>query len=286
MQEDQVAVSGVTRREFFMPWTKSGASGTKQPQEIEPREHLRERSRRSFLKLLLAVCTALGASKNSTLPANAESPNREAQAARSHRDFTPLDTQNTMSEVLGGTLEHSRTAIETSLMRLGNLALEKVMDYLRMPHGDAYLTDPKVQEELIQLLTRGDINKVLKYVILPPIGEETLARLAPSMIVDHIGASSQAPWVGILSSLLFAFSHNFVGNDEMTGDPILSTKIPISQFIVGVLLWRLMREKGFSHALMSHTLYNVESLAIAKLLLETYPGNNTEAALKILRGSP
>lgn len=284
MQQENSAKDGVTRREFLLPWIRSRAVDAKPAQHIE-RYDKGVLSRRAFLKLIFVMCTALGAT-TSNIPASAESMNSAEQSPLPDQNFTPLDDPEEALGPVETSLELAQTAIETSLMRLGNLALEKVMDYLRMPHGDAYLTDPKVQEELIQLLTRGDINKVLKYVILPPIGEETLARLAPSMIVDHIGASSQAPWVGILSSLLFAFSHNFVGNDEMTGDPILSTKIPISQFIVGVFLWRLMREKGFSHALMSHTLYNVESLAIAKLLLETYPGNNTEAALKILRGSP
>ena len=99
---------------------------------------------------------------------------------------------------------------------------------------------------------------------------KTIFHLLPSKIIDQFSKDKKSHWweVGILVSLLFGFAHNL---DFDEGGLKFQKAMPLSQFMGGLFYWYLMRERGFSHAVLAHSTHNATVLAIGKLLYKIFP---------------
>jgi membrane protease YdiL (CAAX protease family) len=156
---------------------------------------------------------------------------------------------------------YSETTIEQGLMILAKLLVSKVFEQLKIAHGNKSLKS----EELIQFLQEKPLEGLIELGFIGPAMEETIFRLLPSVL---IGKQGQRCDVGIPTSALFALIHNIEGDQLNTLK--LAKSIPIAQFLGGLFYWYLMREKGFSHAVLGHTINN-SAYFIGQLLLRAYP---------------
>lgn len=106
-------------------------------------------------------------------------------------------------------------------------------------------------------------------VVLAPPLEEALFRFLPSWILSHW--TKDTSWgVGVPVSLAFAYTHNFQ-DIEPNKYTFLKDKLPISHFMAGLYFWKLMRERGFSHATTAHGVGNFASQMTARLLNKFVP---------------
>jgi len=105
-----------------------------------------------------------------------------------------------------------------------------------------------------------------KFVADAPLLEEALCRLVPSLMVDMAGGKGKQWGVGIPATLAFALFHNVTpagsGHNNL---PIGFNKelnlavVPAAQFVMGLFAWHLMRERGYAHAVVFHSLCNLPS---------------------------
>lgn len=56
---------------------------------------------------------------------------------------------------------------------------------------------------------------------------------------------------------------------RLTNKLELTKTVPLSQFMGGLFCWYLMREKGFSHAVLAHSINNATEYSIGKYLYES-----------------
>ncbi|HEV7424713.1 MAG TPA: hypothetical protein VGO21_06045, partial [Candidatus Paceibacterota bacterium] len=56
--------------------------------------------------------------------------------------------------------------------------------------------------------------------------------------------------------------------------------VPLSQFMGGLLYWYLMRERGYSHAVLAHSINNSVPFSIGALLFKIYPPEKAEKIIK------
>lgn len=88
-----------------------------------------------------------------------------------------------------------------------------------------------------------------------PLAEEAIFRLFPSFLIDTlVGRNKKRYWrVGIPGSVLFGVVHS-IGTDP--NDNLVLESLPVTQTMGGLFQWYLMREKGFSHAVLAHGAHN------------------------------
>lgn len=99
-------------------------------------------------------------------------------------------------------------------------------------------------------------------VIGPPI-EEALFRFLPSWIISRW--TNDTAWgAGVPISLAFAYIHN-LQEVEPNKFRFLKDKLPISHFMAGLYFWKVMREKGFSHAATAHGVGNFVAMMTMRI---------------------
>lgn len=176
------------------------------------------------------------------------------------------------------TKEHSytETAIEQSLIMGANYVAEAIFEKLKIEHGNKTLN----VEDIIEYFRDKPIDGLLKVGILGPVIEETLFRALPSGLFIN-KKDAQHRWdIGIPVSLLFALSHNL--KQEEWGELQFVKSVPFSAFIGGLFYWYLMREKGYSHAVMAHSINNTIPMSIGILLFKAYPEERATEIVKKL----
>ena len=151
---------------------------------------------------------------------------------------------------------------------------DAIFEKLKIEHGNQSLSD----EEIIEYLRDKPISGLLEVGVLGPIIEEALLRALPSGFIDK--NDKRTRWeIGIPTSLLFALFHNL--KRENSGELQFVKSVPIGQFMEGLFYWYLMREKGFSHATMAHSINNAIPMSIGILLFKKYP--EEEKAKEMIR---
>ncbi len=169
-----------------------------------------------------------------------------------------------------------RTLMETQLLIIGEILSELTMRALGIQRG--HREDP---EDLVRLLTEERWKAILAMVVVGPFFEEASFRLFPSLVIGKKGKRWE---VGVPISVIFALAHNLQKDKVSGGIKFNKEFIPLPQFLAGIYYWYLVRERGFSHAVLAHATNNGLAMAVmlATLLLKNYPprdsqGKNGEA---------
>ncbi len=165
--------------------------------------------------------------------------------------------------------QYAETISQTALLALGNVVSIAVFKKLGYKVGNAG-TDQEYKR-IQNDLREKPIETFMTAAVIFPTFEELLFRGIPQAILarsdearEQRGEKRSLRWdVGIPLSAVFAGIHNFTEKGFSTDT------IPLPQFLGGVFLWYLTRERGFDHAVLAHAENN--TIALSKMLLETYP---------------
>lgn len=216
-----------------------------------------ELSRRDFLKFLGVLGAGAAMEHVGIKTASAEPAEPEIQI---------------VSEIENNSIEsYSETAIEQSLWIAAKVLTNHIFEELKINTGNASLSD----EEIKRWVEKTPILPLFTSTMLGPLVEEFAWRALPSSMIDK--NDNRINWnVGIPISAIFALSHNLKLKKELPGIEILGDSIPVTQFMGGLFYWYLMREKGYSHAVMAHSMSNTIPLAIATYLYKAYPEGSGE----------
>lgn len=90
-------------------------------------------------------------------------------------------------------------------------------------------------------------------VVAAPLGEELIARKAPSDALYKRGITGPQKAFGTAAALVFAAGH--AGKDA----------VPVTQFAGGLNYWRLQRGRSYKHAVVAHATHNSLSLLTGAL---------------------
>lgn len=144
--------------------------------------------------------------------------------------------------------EKSPSLVNTALVAattkvVQDRCLPEIAKRFRIPLGTG-----ETEHELID-----NLNHPLRYlvdgVIIAPLFEEPMHRLIPSTILGkhrrHVAAA-------VLSAAVFAYSHNITAAGGFE-----TKKVPLHQFVGGLLYWEIMQDRGFKHALVAHATRNL-----------------------------
>lgn len=108
------------------------------------------------------------------------------------------------------------------------------------------------------------LETTIDVTITGPLFEEATTRYLPSVIV---GEFAKIKWgTGIVSSLVFAVMNNYVGKKtegEITHFPFKNDILPLTPFVSGLWFWKMLRERGPLHALVSHMTINTIGSAVS-----------------------
>jgi len=279
-----------TRREFFkkfVPSPEDNAEAVPLPETENSTTEQPILSRRSFIKFLGAMGASVAleqigvktakAQGNEDAEKNPETENQESisqeKSVTEPKPETSTKTQRPGEEQENKEGSYMETVVEQSLMMGAKHIASAIFEKLKIEHGNPLLSD----EKIIEYLRDKPISGLLEAGVLGPIIEEALFRALPSGFIDKNDKRSR--WeIGIPTSLLFALVHNL--KKEESGELQFAKSVPISQFMGGLFYWYLMREKGYSHATMAHSMNNAIPLSIGILLFKAYPEGK---ALKITR---
>lgn len=147
-----------------------------------------------------------------------------------------------------------RSVIEAQLLAIGNELLIRLFPKGALGNAAASLSRSEV---------RFDSVTYAKIALFGPAFEEVIFRLLPFLFIGN------SWYVGIPTAAVFAVGHNLAAGNFL--DDIKDLKrIPVPQFLAGILFWYLIKEKGFSHAVVGHMSYN-SSLYVAHYLDALYP---------------
>ena len=116
-------------------------------------------------------------------------------------------------------------------------------------------------DNLAQIPRRKMFGYLAYLAVGAPLFEEGLFRALPSGVAASLGAEGTAWPTGLGTSLAFAAIHR---KNDKTGE----TTLPIEQFNLGLLTWWLQRNRGYSHAVLSHTLNNLPTTLITGAVYE------------------
>jgi len=168
-----------------------------------------------------------------------------------------VDTVLGKGESASASYEYSETALECALVVIGKIILTYYLKELGINVGNAAI-DEKALEKIMK-------SKKLEACLTSPIEEEFIFRLLPSLL-------SSSWLMGAVSSLAFAYTHNFryaVSGEKESGIVFDTEKIPVTQFIGGIFYWYLLKERGFSYAVLGHCQNNTTAL-VAEFLMDRF----------------
>lgn len=166
---------------------------------------------------------------------------------------------------------------ESTVLNAGGNVLGEVLKKIGVPIGNAYLEEKnkKLSKETTLPLKVTPLPRLILYVgVAKPIEEETIFRLLPSSLLDLFGSKGTNWEAGTVTTVLFALMHNITWNGQTKELGFAKNRIPLIQGIYGTYLWRNMRERGFFHALLTHSTFNTETFTLGRLLLKIKERNN------------
>ena len=249
-----------SRREFlkkFAPKPQEQTKTSLAPEIENTKTEQATLSRRAFLKFLGAIGATIAMEQIGVKAVEAQGRKETAKTKQHNKEYS-----------------YKETAIEQSLMIVAECIAETIFEKLKIEYGNHTLSE----EELIEYFRDKPIEGLLQAGALGPVIEEALFRALPSRIFTNKKDKRHKWEIGIPTSLLFAFAHNMRRKD--LGKLEFVKSVPIAQFMAGLFWWYLMRKKGYSHAVMAHSINNTIPMSIGILLFKTYP---EEKAIQIAR---
>jgi len=276
----------ISRREFFkkfIPKSKEPSESISLPETTdEVPENQPTLSRRSFIKFLCAmgaavaleqvgISTAEAQERQKNKDTKVEKPGKSAQ--RSDIKNSPNDNKEPETKDKEKENSYTETMLAQSLLMVAKVLAVSIFKKLKIEHGNKTLSE----KELIDYLKAKPIELIIEGGVLLPVVEEAIFRALPSSLIDNKNKSHR--WdIGIPTSLIFALAHN-IGVDEFE-ELEFKKSVPIAQFMGGLFYWYLMREKGYSHAVLAHSMNNIIPISIGALLFRIYPKGKAESIAK------
>lgn len=149
---------------------------------------------------------------------------------------------------------------DTSLLMTSEFISAPILSALKIPVGNALLDG----ETMDKIMKMPYLKMTLLFGGVSPVLEETLFRALPNFLFWE--CSKNDNWqLGLPVSILFALYHN-ITTDKLNGRlTIAKNKIPLYQFINGLFFWKMIRERGFPHAVAAHGTINTIALSIGKI---------------------
>lgn len=165
------------------------------------------------------------------------------------------------------------TVAESILVLIGTTAISLAAENIGLPIGDTQSNMIGSSDTLEEFVKNRPLEAGVQMIGTSPLKEEAVFRLVPSSMLDLASASKGVRWgIGGLSSALFAAIHNQYF-EKKTNQPRFRTDvIPLQQLFGGAYFWKLMRERGYLHALAAHAVSNSAFF----LLIATKPSNPTK----------
>lgn len=221
-------------------------------------------SRRDFLRRSLIAATAMGVLGYGSVADAGDEPQKKEEIGdeKEKPNVKPLWSWRTLVNSNKRNLKRAgqnknnylQTMAETGLMtviqrkigpwckkiniRTGNRAIESDhLEYLRREHPALFY---------------------LSVIAVAPPLEEWIFRLHPTAHLIPEGYHGNAWGLGLLTSIGFAAAHNFKMDFDKQDVRIefALDSVPVHQFVAGMYLWYLMQNRGYLHAVLSHTQYN------------------------------
>lgn len=239
-------------------------------------------TRRNFLKLTAGIALWLTVGQSGIKPANAQEiekrpslpeHNQKKSLGEKTTQFLQEEIKRDFQEVkFIRSDDYGKTALQQILLMGSKKVVNVILDELKIKPTEL---SNKQADEILGSLKNRPVEGIIKYGILGPAIEEYAYRLFPS--VDFIDKNDKSiRWdVGIPSAAIFALVHNIKG-DEFNHLK-LRKSVPLTHFIGGLFYWYLMREKGFSHAVLAHSMNNSIPLSIGALSYKAYPEEKNES---------
>jgi len=225
----------------------------------------RQSSRRQFLKVAAATSGALLLSQ--IVGTDQKETHAQTQPvgeqARTPNQTPPNGEPAAVQPINEQEPSLLNTAKETAIFTAGNATLHTVAEAIGLPITKGSQKNKQmVREKPAQLLAEA-------VVVVPPI-EEALCRLVPNLLLNDSSSSNR--WeVGILTSLAFAYLHNFQDNERPNKYKFIWDKFPLSAFLAGGYFWRTIRQRGYEHAVVAHATGNAAIIFTRRLLYEFFP---------------
>lgn len=166
---------------------------------------------------------------------------------------------------------------ESTVLNFGWMGIKAITNRLGLPFGNAgwYATERK---KLVEGFRK---SQLFNMGVIAPLWEEGFFRQLPSWLLNTIGVQGTAWEVGVSTSVLFALTHNFTFDEKTKKVDFSTNKLPVGQFIYGNYLWKAMRERGFSHALLAHSAINTEGYFLERLYYTLFPAKRKVELEKI-----
>lgn len=155
------------------------------------------------------------------------------------------------------------TVKEATVFTAGTTLVGSVVEAIGIP---VLRTSKSTKKEI----TEKPLKYILEGVVITSPIEEGLFRLLPTWLMRDSTRNDR--WeIGILTSILFAYLHNFQKNEQEDEYRFIKDKVPLQQFIYGMYFWGTMRKKGFSHAVAAHATVNMFSILVRNLFHKLSP---------------
>lgn len=251
-----------SRRDLFKRYAPNAPRTNTEPHPINeiPKITL---TRKQFLRFAAGLGSALTTKPNEARAAQPLS-NRSSSILSPTAELKRFFEEKRMNPK-----EYAKTMIEQSLVTAGNAMFVSFMRR-RYPipaaTEDLSVYESKLREETIR---ENEVREFIDKTIETPLVEEFVHRLIGSKIATGLGVKGTGWQVGIPISAIFALRHHLSEEGNETQVNIGPSSLP--QFMNGVFLWYLMREKGFSHAVLGHALNNAAGDGVVKILDRAFP---------------
>lgn len=266
----------LSRRELLTPWKRQGYVVSAPPPLPEVEPEIAKFTRKQFLKFLAVTGSFaiaghyLGNRIDSTLQKNTTT-NKSAllqQGHSSQEKDMPLQSgqqQFESNDLEADVASLSDTATQTLLYTLSEFVSAPIVRALRIPIGNS-----GISEKVLREFMEKPLYKLLLDVgVETPLLEEAIFRALPQLLVKN--KTREDLWnVGIPTSVLFALVHNMKHDEEGNEIVFATDRIPLYQFISGLFLWKLMRERGLPHSILAHGVNNSAALSVARLYYNVF----------------
>ncbi len=247
--EESSAVFG--RRQFFNRF-KGFLSNTSQ-EEIEKATQARlarPLTRRTVVKsaIVFGSCMALDQLIQRDFP---EAEGSSEVSANENNDTLKPGSSNSSNTSIFDTM------LQTFQMMGAELISGVVAHKLGINIGNSGMTVDRIRTML-----RNPRNTAFSGTVVAGVYEEALCRLAPNLLFAP-RREGYAWDVGVPSAVVFAGLHNVQRGTSWKECNIKTNILPVPQFIGGIFLHKIFREKSYGHAAFAHAFHNtIPTLAL------------------------
>ena len=244
----------------------------------------KELSRRDFLRVVGGIGLALTLEQIGVRQVRAQEADKKEEVSNPQLD-QDKNSKETVTQDQQQETEKADSYAKTVLQQILVIGAEELVDSVLKKLGVGYGRESLSEEEITKYLKKNPIEGIIKLGVLCSVVEETLFRLLPSSFIDRNSKSHR--WdIGIPMSAIFALMHNIeeVGFKEDKVEVKFAKPVPVSLFMAGLFFWYLMRERGYSHAVLAHFIHIAVPLSIGALLFKIYPEEKAERMAKEMFG--